>query len=121
MIHPTRILLTAAFGLIMSALSAQSANIPISYLPFPITAPGTYVVTRNLSFPLSATGIEAITISTAISGSVILDLKGFTLTGGGGDSIGIGIGVFAGTNGPNSNPITVRNGSYIKRGRKSNP
>jgi nitrous oxidase accessory protein NosD len=109
-------LLTAAFGLIMSALSAQPANIPISSLPFAITDPGTYVVTRNLSFPSSATGIAAITISTAISGSVVLDLKGFTLTGGGGDSIGIGIGVFAGTNGPNTSPITIRNGSLVNFG-----
>jgi hypothetical protein len=59
----TKPLLMAAFGL-LSALSAQSANIKISSLPFNITAPGTYVVTGNLTFP--ATTAAAITISTAI-------------------------------------------------------
>jgi hypothetical protein len=47
---------------------------------------------------------------------VIVNLKGFTSTGAAGDSIGVGIGVFAGTNGPNSYPITVRNGSLINFG-----
>jgi hypothetical protein len=88
-------LLMAAFGL-LSALSAQAANIKISSLPFAITAPGTYVVTGNLTFA-ATTNVAAITISTAIQGPVIVDLKGFTLTGGAGDSIGVGIGVFAGT------------------------
>jgi hypothetical protein len=110
-------LLMAAFGL-LSAFSAQSANIKISSLPFAITAPGTYVVTGNLNFLVSPNGntVAAITISTAIQGPVILDLKGFTLTGAGGDSLGVGIGLFAGTNGPNSYPITVRNGSLVNFG-----
>jgi hypothetical protein len=103
-------LLMAAFGL-LSALSAQAANIEISSLPFAITTQGTYVVTANLTFP--ATTNAAITISTAIQGPVIVDLKGFTLTGAAGDSVGVGIGVFAETNGPNSYPITVRNGSLV--------
>jgi hypothetical protein len=107
MIHPTRILLTTAFSL-LSVLSAQTANIPIYYLPFPITAPGTYVVTKNLSSS-ETQNVAAITISTAVSGPVILDLKGFTLTGNSGGSIGIG--VSAGTNVPNTNPITIRNGT----------
>jgi hypothetical protein len=107
-------LLMAAFSL-LSALSAQAANIKITSLPFAITAPGTYVVTGNLAFP-ATTNVAAITISTAIQGPVIVDLKGFTLTGAAGDSIGVGIGVFAGTNGPNSYPITVRNGSLTNFG-----
>src|ERR1700761_5664096 len=94
--RPTKILLTAAFSL-LSALSAQSANtqlattqaaknatIPISYMPFSITAPGTYVLTGNLTFsPSTSVVVPAITVSTAISGPVVIDLKGFTLTGGG--------------------------------------
>lgn len=68
----------AAFGL-LSALSAPAANIKISSLPFAITVPGTYVVTGNLTFP--GTTNAAITISTDIPGPVIVDLKGFTLTG----------------------------------------
>jgi hypothetical protein len=100
----------AAFGLTMSAISAQSADIKISSLPFAITAPGTYVVTGNLSFQ-SQQG-SAITIPSSLSGAVILDLNGFTLTGGGGISVGVGIG--GGFTGPfvaNSHPITVRNGT----------
>jgi hypothetical protein len=107
-------LVMAAFGL-LSVLSAQAANIKISSLPFAITAPGTYVVTGNLSFPVT-TNAAAITISTAIQGPVIVDLNEFTLTGSAGDSIGVGIGGFAGTNGPNSYPITVRNGSLTNFG-----
>jgi hypothetical protein len=107
-------LLMAAFSL-LSALSVQAANIKITSLPFAITAPGTYVITGNLNFQ-TTTNVAAITISTAIQGPVIVDLKGFTLTGGAGDSIGVGIGVFAGTNGPNSYPITVRNGSLTNFG-----
>jgi hypothetical protein len=90
-------ILLTALGLALSTLAAQSANIKISSLPFAITAPGTYVVTGNLSSS-EIQNVAAITISTSISGPVILDLKGFTLTGSGGDSIGIGIGLFAGTN-----------------------
>jgi hypothetical protein len=83
--------LTAALSLIMSALSAQtghaqsvttqtgtSASIQISALPFSITAPGTYVLTGNLS--PSVPNVPAISISTALTGPVVIDLKGFTIT-----------------------------------------
>ena len=95
MIRLTTPLLMAALSL-LSVLSAQAANMTISYLPFAITAPGTYVVTKNLSF--SSPNSAAITISTALSGPVVLDLKGFTLTGGGYNNInaGIGIGILPG-------------------------
>jgi hypothetical protein len=127
MIHPSRILPMATFSL-LSVLAIQAANtelattqaaktstIPISYLPFTITAPGTYVVTKNLSF--SSPSSAAITISTALSGPVVLDLKGFTLTGGGGSNFnaGIGIGILPASLGfqevSNTYPITVRNGT----------
>jgi hypothetical protein len=58
------ILQTAALGLTMSALAVQTAtaqtvtaqaapptNIPISSVPFVISAPGTYVLTGDLNFP----------------------------------------------------------------------
>ncbi len=67
-------------------------------------------MTGNLSSS-EIQNVAAITISTSISGPVILDLKGFTLTGGGGDSIAIGIGFFAGTNVSNTSPVTIRNGT----------
>jgi hypothetical protein len=104
----------AAFGL-LSVLSAQAANIKISSLPFAVTAPGTYVVTGNLTSS-ATTNVATITISTAIQGPVIVDLKGYTLTGAGGNSIRVGIGLFAGTGGSNSYPITVRNGSLVNFG-----
>jgi hypothetical protein len=104
------LILLTALGLVLSAPAAQSANIKISSLPFAITAPGTYVLTGNLSFS-EIQNVAAITISTSVSGPVILDLKDFTLTGGGGDSIGIGIGFFAGTNVSNTSPIAIRNGT----------
>jgi hypothetical protein len=112
-------LLMAAFGLIMSALVAQSANIQITHLPFTIAAPGTYVITGNLSFtaptpPNASTFYTAILIPTSLPGPVILDLKGFTLTSNGPNataSVGVGIGgTFVGPLIANAFPITVRNG-----------
>lgn len=108
-------LMMATFSL-LGVLSAQAANMKISFLPFPITEPGTYVVTKNLSFS-ATTNLAAITISTAIQGPVIVDLKGFTLTGAAGNSVGVGIGSFAGTQSiPNTSPITVRNGALTNFG-----
>jgi hypothetical protein len=120
MIHPSRILLTATFSL-LSVLTVHAANaqlattqaaktstIPISYLPFTITAPGTYVLTRNLTF--NSFTDTAITIS---AGSVILDLKGYTILNtyqappaSGGASTGVEI-----LHGPTTNNVTVRNGT----------
>jgi hypothetical protein len=130
MIRITTVLLTASFSLIMSALTAQAANtqlattqaaktstIPISYLPFDITAPGTYVLTANLISTATRLNFEgyngAINISGALMGPVVVDLKGFTLTGPGANSIGIDIGAFS--NGlTNTYPITIRNGTLTK-------
>jgi hypothetical protein len=115
-------LLTAAFVLATSALFAQSANIQspsstsikISALPFNITAPGTYVLTANLASPLTTYGLGAINISTPIAGPVVLDLKGFTLTGNGVYSTGVSIG-YNDTFG-NTAPITIRNGTLTNFG-----
>ena len=87
MIHPTRIFLTAAFSL-LSVLAiqtgyaqavpipaARSTSIKISALPFNITAPGTYVLTGNLT-----ASVNAITVNAVVSGKVIIDLNGWTLT-----------------------------------------
>jgi hypothetical protein len=117
----TNTLLTATLGLIMSAtLMAESANtgptenIPISALPYTITAPGTYVLTGNLNYrsQTSSATDTAISISTAVRGPVILDLNGFTITGNGNSSISVGIGgAFTGPYAANAYPITVRNGT----------
>jgi hypothetical protein len=73
----------AAAACLLIPLAAQSANIQISSLPFAITAPGTYVVTGDLTFssPPQPNGasVAAITISTALSGPVVVDLKGLAL------------------------------------------
>jgi hypothetical protein len=91
MIPPTRILLTAAFGLIMSALTVHSARaqaVPafaasptvITSLPFNITVPGEYILNQNLT---SSVGLATILIT---CGDVTVDLKGHTITGPGGAS-----------------------------------
>lgn len=127
------ILLTAAFGLIMSAYAGPpAAPIQIPALPFNINAPGTYVLNGDLSFTdiinNQDTGLEwdypAITISTAISGPVVLDLRGHTILGNvvltptyipGGTGIAIGYALPGGVGpyifGPsNTNSITIQNG-----------
>jgi hypothetical protein len=114
----TPIILTVALNLIMSAI-AQATNIQISSLPFAITAPGTYVLARSLTFSPSTSALAAaITVSTAISGPVVIDLKGFTLTGGGSSSltVAVGIGIFASTSVHNAFPITIRNGTLLNFG-----
>lgn len=106
--------LTTAFSLIMIALSAQAANITIPSLPFTISAPGTYVLAANMSFTSQQNGNAqgAISIPANLPGPVIVDLKGFTITGNGGTSVGVTIGgAFTGPQVSNAFPITVRNGS----------
>jgi hypothetical protein len=98
-------LLIAAFGL-LSALSAQSANIKISSLPFAITAPGNYVLAGNLTSPSAS---NAITIEASVIGPVVVDLKGFTLTGTGEFSTAVFIGDFSG-----STPNVVLNANSIR-------
>lgn len=118
-----RILLMAALGLIMSAfmgqtahaqalstLAAKSAKFQISSLPFNIVAPGTYVLTGDLT--PSVPGVPAITISTALAGPVVLDLKGFTITANAAPNqfqslISIG----SQLNVSNTFPITIKNGT----------
>jgi hypothetical protein len=104
-------LLVAAFSLITSIIAASGADIPITTLPFNITAPGTYVLTGNLSFPQSQS--NAITINSTVVGAVDLNFRRFAITGGGGSSVA----VYIGTQGiSNTYPITVRNGTLINFG-----
>ena len=71
-------------------------------------APGTYALIRNLNYPAGQT-IPAIVIANNLTGAVIVDLKGFTITSGG-DGFGVSIGYYdvAATN---AFPITIRNGT----------
>lgn len=61
----------------------REAGTPISSIPFTITQPGRYYLTRSLT---SASGINAVTIQ---ANNVTLDLHGFTLQGpsGAGDGV----------------------------------
>jgi hypothetical protein len=116
-------LLVPAFGLIMSALTvhsgyaqavptqaAKSTSIKISSLPFRIATPGTYVLTGNLTFSgTSSNPGGGINISTGVAGPVVVDLKGFTISGpGGGYAITIGVISYGSSN---VYPITIRNGT----------
>ena len=103
-----KLLLLAAA--LLSALPAYSANIKIASLPFFITTPGTYVLTGNMNSSASGTNPAAINISPSVSGPVVVDLKGFTITGsaGFGLCVNIGIGFPAQSN---AFPITIRNGT----------
>ena len=104
---------TGLFLLVCASLAIPAYAVPktvITTLPFQITTPGTYVLKGDLTVPAGVN--EAIQISTSTSGSVILDLNGFTLTGTGTNtSVGIGIGHINGPIEPsNAYPITIRNG-----------
>jgi hypothetical protein len=104
-----------AFGLIAAALSAQPADIKISTLPLSITAPGTYVLTGDLTSSLTRTSPSgssagAINISSSIAGPVVVDLNGFTIMGPGSNSFGVTIGYIS-SGISNAHPITIRNGT----------
>jgi hypothetical protein len=128
MIRITTLLLTAALGLIMSALTVhtgygqavqtQAAGtivkppIPIASLPITITTPGYYYFVSNMyTYPTVANGIgspPAITVNAP--GSVTIDLRGFTLSGPGQAYIG---GLYANPAGVTiqSSNVTVKNGT----------
>jgi len=109
------IILAAVLGLLMNTLPAPAANIPIPSLPFTITAPGTYVLTSDLTS--SAVG-NAISIAMGIQGPVVVDLRGFTITGPGESSIGVSIGLNVPGSAIDTNPfpITIRNGTITNFG-----
>jgi hypothetical protein len=105
----------AAFSLITTIIAASGANIPIKTLPLYITAPETYVLKGDLSY-LATNNISAIVIANNIIGTVVVDLNGFTITGGGelsqnNVSFGVSIGYYnvAMTS---VSPITIRNGTF---------
>ena len=97
-------LLRTALGLLMSAISAQAADIVISAVPYNITQPGTYVLASNVVF--TAGYGNAVTINVAKAGSVVLNLKGFTI-----NSTGVYGGTGIGISNPTGSNITVENGT----------
>jgi hypothetical protein len=108
--HTPKILITAALSLIMSATALQAANIPITFLPYIISAPGTYLIRSDLSYT-SQQGF-AINILTNLEGPVVLDFNGHTITGGGAGSQSFGVQMGGVSEyALNTYPITIRNGS----------
>ena len=84
------VLLTAALGLIISAVTAQAAPMEpatakagkstiITALPFTIVTPGIYELASYLSGQFPSRAGTDITINVNVPGKVVLDLKGFTL------------------------------------------
>jgi hypothetical protein len=86
-------------GPTMKSLDQIEARTPISSLPFTISTSGSYYLTKNLTAAGSGAGI------TVSADNVSIDLKGFTLTGGGGGTVA-GINVPAG-----QKNLCVRNGT----------
>jgi len=78
----------------------RAPGTPISSLPFTITQPGSYYLTRNLSVA-SGNGI------TIDADGVTLDLMGFTLSGPGSNTGSYGI---------TSDPVTTRRNNTIRNG-----
>jgi hypothetical protein len=105
MTRPTT-LLTATLGLIMSALPAQSATIPITTVPYTISSSGTYVLTGNLTSPPLQN--QSAILITGSTGTVVLDLKGFTLM----MAVAYPNFAYTGINVRRSN-VTVRNGTIL--------
>jgi hypothetical protein len=110
MIRTTTLILTVSLNLIMSGIALQAANIQILSLPYTISAPGTYVLTKNLTY--SAQQGAAINILTTLAGPVALDFKGHTIAGvgAGNTSFGVEIGGVS-EYAENTYPITISNGT----------
>ena len=74
--------MAAAFA-ILSALAAHSAEIPITYLPYTISGPGTYVFKSNLYYAapfLSSSSPLSYAITVNAPGPVIIEMRGFTMS-----------------------------------------
>ena len=84
-------------GPTMKSLDQIEPRTPISSLPFTINSSGAYYLTKNITVSGSTAGI------TVSADNVVVDLKGFTLTGGGSGGVaGISIG--------SQKNVVVRNG-----------
>lgn len=101
-----RLFLTLAIALAASfaAKADTTVGVPINTVPFLISKPGKYRVTKNLN----NTGTGAAIVITAAARDVVLDLNGFTLTGQSSNSAS-NIGILVGA--PN---VIIRNGTIRK-------
>jgi hypothetical protein len=93
----------------VTAQAAKSTSTQISSLPFNITAPGTYVLTGNLTF--TSGNLAGINVITNVSGPVVIDLKGYTITGPGTPGTETDGVLISNTGSINTYSITIRNGT----------
>jgi len=105
-----KIILTVAFSLIMSAIAARAADIPIPSLPYHITVPGTYILKANLS--VNGVFVAGITVDSAVAGPIVVDLQGFTISGANAPAGAI---IYIIDN-PTASRITIRNGTLQSNG-----
>ena len=94
--------LIALLALASIGQAANFPNIPISYLPFTISAPGTYVLNTDLT--LANANSFAINMNQPV-GDVVLDLKGQTL------HIKTSYGILVHLSGGAAGGITIQNGT----------
>jgi hypothetical protein len=99
----TSLLLLLALLASFTATHGQAANIPITYLPYTISAPGTYVLNTDLTANPNSYAI----LIYQPAGNVILDLKGHTLNMSGDTSYGI----IAKMSGGGPGIVTILNGT----------
>jgi hypothetical protein len=90
----------------LTLASSFAVPIPITAVPFAITAPGAYVLSSNLT---SFASQPAITIDSPTAGQIILDLGGFTLQFN--PNFGSGYSGIAIQSNSTSSNITIRNGT----------
>ena len=86
----------------------------ILFLPFVISAPGTYVLTNNLSYPATGFGTNPVAIGISLPtavGAIILDFQGFTITNTNPQNAGECIRIQTGGQTLVQNPLTIRNGT----------
>jgi hypothetical protein len=102
---PKTILLTTTLSLMMSAITPHAAEISIISLPYHITVPGTYILKSNLS--ASGVFVAGITVDSAVAGPIVIDLKGFTISGANAPAGAI---IYILDN-PTASRITIRNGT----------
>jgi parallel beta-helix repeat protein len=94
------ILILTIFMVILLSSGYAAGLIDISYSPYTISQPGSYIVVADLTTPQD---LDCITIATS---DVTIDLNGHTLYGAGSATGTFGAGIYAGS----SNNIAVTNG-----------
>jgi Right handed beta helix region len=64
--------------LAVASIGGQAASIPITYVPYTITAPGSYYLATDLV--VVATNTQAIIINQPASGNITLDMRGHQIS-----------------------------------------